>query len=127
MTGYLLDTHALHWLVVEDPRLGESTRAALSAASVSFSAVSVWELEIKKGRGRMVVPERLDERLRAAGLTELPLTARHAQAIGEIEVRHHDPFDRLLLAQAAVEGLVFVTADRQILALGRPGVVDARA
>lgn len=121
----LLDSHVLLWLLTDDQQLGARTRAQLAAAPrVWFSAATVWELRIKQQLGKLSLPDDFVVRLGQAGLVELTVSAAHADAIGLIELPHRDPFDRLLLAQAMVEGVPFVTADAALL--GRPGVVDAR-
>ena len=127
MSAYLLDTNALYWVMTNDPAMGPATRARLAgASSVYYSAASVWELEIKRLRGKLGNARPFDRIARSTGLLELPVTAEHARAIGQTVVPHHDPFDRLLLTQATVEGLLFVTADRTLLGLGRADVLDAR-
>lgn len=128
MSGVLLDTNALLWLLTGSPRLGESARATLEGANeVHYSAVAILELSMKEMLGRL--PERRDtlDAVRAAGLTELPFRGTHASAVTNFpELVRHDPFDRMLLAQAQVEGLELLTSDRALQALAYPWVVDAR-
>ncbi len=127
MSGYLLDTNALYWLMTDDPAMGAATRTRIAAASrVAYSAASIWELEIKRLIGRIPRDKPFDAIGTETGLTELPVTAAHASAIGLIDLPHKDPFDRMLLAQAAAEQLTLLTSDRILLGLGRPDVIDAR-
>ena len=127
MSDYLLDTNALYWLMTDDPALGPATRARLAkAASVYYSAASIWELEIKRLRGRLGDISPFDRIPPTTGLLGLPITAEHARSIGQTAVPHQDPFDRLLLTRATVERLPFITADRALLGLGLTDVLDAR-
>ncbi|MFT4189477.1 MAG: type II toxin-antitoxin system VapC family toxin [Aeromicrobium sp.] len=125
----LLDTNALLWLVEDRPQLGVASREMLASRHpVYYSAVSVQELVIKQMKGRLVVPDDLCARLDAGGLRQLPLAGEHAEALREFpSLAGHDPFDRALLAQAQVEGLVFLTSDRVLLSLEIPWIRDARA
>lgn len=110
----LLDTHVLLWSVLESPALPDRFREALEdpEAEVFVSAVSVWEVSIKRALGKLPVPQNVFERALAAGCNALPVTWVHARAVEALPFHHHDPFDRLLIAQARVEGLVLVSADR---------------
>lgn len=110
----LLDTHVLLWWAGDDPRLGTATRAAIASdALVAVSAVSAWEIAIKQALGRLTAPP-LRELLAAEGFRELPLTVDHALEAGGLPDVHRDPFDRALVAQARVEGLVLVSADPKL-------------
>lgn len=110
----LLDTHVILWAVLDDPRLPESFRTALSTSDLFVSAASVWEVAIKTGLGKLAVPATLWESVRAAGVTPLPITWEHANAVRDLPPYHGDPFDRLLIAQAKVEGFVFASLDAQV-------------
>lgn len=128
----LLDTHVVLWLLSDDASFGAQARAAVAAATaVHVSAASVWEIAIKTELGKLEVPDDLLERIEQAGLVQLPVTGEHSWATRTVTgLPHRDPFDRLLLAQARLERLTLVTADRALLAadLGAgPTVVDARA
>jgi PIN domain nuclease of toxin-antitoxin system len=126
MSGLLLDTQALLWLLGDSPRMGAAARARIATAtSVRYSAASVWEIEIKRASGKLRIERDLAAALGASGLAELPVTAAHALAIGAVELPHRDPFDRLLLTQAGVEGLTFLTADAVLLSLTRSDLLDA--
>ena len=127
----LLDTHVVLWLLTDDPRLGTRSRARLAAASERLvSTASLWEMAIKVDLGKLTVPADLPARIDAAGLGWLEPSAAHTWAVRDVHgLPHRDPFDRLLLAQASVERLPFLTADQVLLdAVVEPAVamVDAR-
>jgi PIN domain nuclease of toxin-antitoxin system len=123
----LLDSQALLWLLDDNPRLGSRARQAItSAQGVHVSAATVWELTIKSMLGKLSVPANFSQRLSAQGLALLSITAEHAEAIRDFpELVRHDPFDRLLVAQAAYAGLRLLTADQILLDLGRDFIIDA--
>lgn len=114
----LLDTHALLWLMNDDPRLNSRARGLIDSASeVYVSSASVWEIAIKARIGKIEEdPEEVVERIEQAGLRELPVSARHAVAAGKLPLLHRDPFDRLLVAQAITEPMRLLTADAQLAA-----------
>jgi PIN domain nuclease of toxin-antitoxin system len=116
----LLDTHVLLWAAGEPERLSPATRALIEAAEheLVFSSASVWEIAIKRSLGRadfVVDPRLLRRGLLDNGYTELPITSEHALAVDALPPLHRDPFDRILVAQATVEGMVLVTADPTVL------------
>lgn len=112
----LLDTHLLLWAAGEPNRLSAEARALVEAPEneLLFSAASVWEIAIKLGLGREDF--RVDVRLLRRGLLdngygELPVGSEHAVALDGLPPIHKDPFDRLLVAQALVEGVTLLTSD----------------
>jgi PIN domain nuclease of toxin-antitoxin system len=112
----LLDTHLLLWAAGQPERLSAAARSLLDNPSneLLFSAISLWEVAIKRGLGRddfQVDPRLLRRGLLDNGYTELPITSEHAVAIHGLPPIHKDPFDRLLVAQSIVEGITLVTAD----------------
>ncbi|BDB41127.1 twitching motility protein PilT [Mycobacterium kiyosense] len=123
----LLDSQALLWLLDDNPRLGpEARRAIASAQGVHVSAATVWELTIKAMLGKISVPAELSAALTGQGLVLLNITAEHAEAIRDYpELARHDPFDRLLVAQAERTGLRLLTADSVLLGLRREFILDA--
>lgn len=125
----LLDTHALLWLTLDDARLGERARdRILHAPRVLYSAVSISELVIKHMLGRIELPggELFPEIFTRSGLVELPFTARHANAMrDDPTLARHDPFDRMLVAQARAESVELLTTDRILLGMKRPWIHDA--
>lgn len=110
----LLDTHAFLWWLADDPALGTEARRSIGdpAAIVHVSAASLWEISIKQALGKLDVesPD-LAEEVSANGFVELPVTGRHALAAGALPRHHDDAFDRMLVAQASLEGLTLVTRD----------------
>ena len=111
----LLDTHVILWWLAGDPALPQNVRARLEdEPGVYFSPVSVWEITIKQAKGKLSGPAGLAESVRDSGFTELPITVEHAIAAGRLPPVHHDPFDRMLVAQARWEGLTLVSHDPQI-------------
>jgi PIN domain nuclease of toxin-antitoxin system len=111
----LLDTHVVLWLLAgDDHRFGPATLAALRDQSVTVSAATVWEIAIKRRLGKLRAPTGLVETIAAAGLRLLSVTALHAEGVAELPGLHRDPFDRLLVSQARLEGLMLVTADTMV-------------
>jgi PIN domain nuclease of toxin-antitoxin system len=116
---YLLDTHLLLWAAGNPARLPAEARALIDDADneLFFSAASLWEIAVKRGLGRDDF--RVDARVLRRGLLdngygELPLASAHAVAIEGLPPIHRDPFDRVLVAQATVEGITLLTADTMV-------------
>ena len=112
----LLDTHLLLWAAGEPERLPAKARALIEdmGNELLFSAASLWEVAIKHGLGR--VDFQADARLLRRGLldngySELPIVSNHVVAIESLPPIHKDPFDRVLVAQATVEGITLLTLD----------------
>ena len=111
----LLDTHALIWWLAGDAALSVPARAAIddAANSVMVSAASAMEISTKFRLGKLTMAALLardfEAIIAAQGFTELPISIRHARLAGEMNIAHKDPFDRLLIAQAQVDGLVLVS------------------
>jgi PIN domain nuclease of toxin-antitoxin system len=118
----LLDTHVFLWWLRAERRLPERIAAAIRdpATEVLISAASVWEAAIKMALGKLDVEGDLVEEIAANRFTELPISARHAQLAGALPGHHRDPFDRLLVAQARLEGLHLATLDETLGAYGVP-------
>lgn len=112
----LLDTNALIWLLSEPGRLSDqaSTQIEDRSNEVFVSVVSAWEIGVKKAKAKLDVPGDLESMLSRNGLEALPLTLRHGLAIESLPYEHHDPFDRMLVAQAQIEKLTLVTSDRTL-------------
>jgi PIN domain nuclease of toxin-antitoxin system len=124
---YLLDTHVLLWAAGQPEKLPEKTRSLLimSESELFFSVAALWEIVIKRGLGRddfKVDPDRLRIMLARHGYTELAISADHVLKVQTLPSIHKDPFDRLLIAQAMVEGMQLLTADAAILLYGVPAV-----
>ena len=112
----LLDTHLLLWAAANPERLSPVARTLLDTPEneLFFSAASLWEIAIKRGLGR--ADFKVDARVLRRGLldngySELPIGSEHAVAIDNLPPIHKDPFDRILVAQATVEGIVLLTVD----------------
>lgn len=108
----LLDSHVALWWLINAPQLGSTAIASIDAAEiVAFSPATPWELGIKRSIGKLSYPGSIAAELERIGFVELPIRSRHAEAAAELPGHHRDPFDRLLIAQAQIEGLTLVTAD----------------
>ena len=113
----LLDTHALIWARTDPTRLSAETREQLTdpTNAVLASAVNVWEISVKVAAGRLARPVGdIARDLAERGVDTLPVTPAHAWVGGQLPPHHRDPFDRLLVAQAQLEGLTIVTGDPKI-------------
>ncbi len=123
----ILDTNALLWLFEDDKALGSEARSRIEGGRAWFSAVSITEISIKAALGKLPQGDAVAS-ARLAGLGELPLTSEHGAAIANFPtLTKHDPFDRMLLAQAQVEGMPLLTSDRVLLAAAPELTIDARA
>jgi PIN domain nuclease of toxin-antitoxin system len=112
----LPDTHILLWTVAESRRLSAAARALIGEPDneLTFSSVSLWEVAIKAGRGRddfRIDVGSLRRGLFNNGYAELVVTSAHAAALATLPPIHKDPFDRMLVAQAIVEGFTLLTSD----------------
>ncbi|MEO7397299.1 MAG: type II toxin-antitoxin system VapC family toxin [Ilumatobacteraceae bacterium] len=119
----LLDTHVLLWAASAPQRLSAKARTLLldSANQLLFSAASLWEISIKSSldqTGFKVDARRLWRMLLVNGYRELPITSEHTIAVNELPALHKDPFDRILVAQARVEGLLLLTSDKIVAKYG---------
>ncbi len=105
---------------VGDPTLSEAARTTISDPenTVYLSAVVVWEMRIKQGIGKLDLPDDFEEVLDGQAFSKLPVTVDHTHAIAGLPAIHRDPFDRMLVAQAVVEGMTIVTRDRNIAEYG---------
>jgi PIN domain nuclease of toxin-antitoxin system len=125
MSGLLLDTHVLLWLLEDSSRLGSGAREAISrAGQVYASAASAWEIAIKSSLGKLTLPSDFAAVLASSGVRDLPVTREHALGSQHVSLSHRDPFDALLTAQARLEQMAFLTADRKLLDVV-PEAVDA--
>lgn len=123
--AHLLDTHILLWALREPERLSGPARAAVLAGGNVLSVVSYWEVTIKSMKGLLDVGDPRAwwaEALEKLVATALPLRHDHVGAVWELPPIHKDPFDRILIAQAKVEGLALVSADANVAKYGAAGV-----
>jgi PIN domain nuclease of toxin-antitoxin system len=109
----LLDTHALIWILTADRALRDEAREAIEEPGnvVGVSAASAWEIEVKRAIGKLDAPRDLVKQVADARFIPLPITLDHGIAAGRLPLHHRDPFDRMLIAQAQLEGLTIVTRD----------------
>ena len=117
MARYLLDTHVFIWLVTRRSRLSREVDAVIidPANRVFVSIASIWEISIKVGLDKMQpLPGEPEELMRVTGLIQLDINVDHAKQAGRLPQHHRDPFDRMLIAQAQVDGLILITDDRRI-------------
>jgi PIN domain nuclease of toxin-antitoxin system len=118
----LLDSHVLLWLMLDDPRVSRRTWDMLEAGSreVLVSAVSIWELEVKRVKGTLDAPDDMLPRAEDAGFRFVDLTPDNALDAARLPRHHDDPFDRLLVAQAQAEAATLVTHDDALSAYDVP-------
>ena len=117
----LLDTHVFIWWILDDPRLAQRLRGAIADPGnrLYLSAASAWEMVIKAGLGKLVLPEPPEAFIRAQLLSNeieaLPVTIDHAIRLASLPPVHRDPFDRMLVVQSQCEEMTLVTDDPVIL------------
>jgi PIN domain nuclease of toxin-antitoxin system len=107
----LLDTHVLLWWLDDHPSLSERARATISEGGnlIFVSAVVIWEIRIKQALGKLKIPSNFRQVLDRQSFETLSITVEHAHAVADIPAIHRDPFDRMLLAQASMEGFTIVS------------------
>ncbi len=111
----LLDTHVFLWWRADSRMLKRAAREAITGAEVIFvSAASAWEAAIKVALGRLRIPASIESGVIDSGFEKLPIGFSHAETAGALPHHHSDPFDRMLVAQAKIEGLTLVTNDRRL-------------
>ena len=120
----LLDTQVALWWLSASPRLSKSSRALMATSAPIVSVASIWEVAIKHRIGKLpVAPVRFRDEIRDAGMTVLPVSDEQVVADSPLPASHTDPFDRLLVAIAVAEQVSLLTADANLVALGKQ---DAR-
>jgi PIN domain nuclease of toxin-antitoxin system len=108
----LLDTHALLWWLGDSPMAPDARQQISDPATlVVVSAASAWEIAIKRATGKLRLDGNVAALVVGAAFTPLPVSFAHAERAGALPPYHRDPFDRLLVAQAQLEGLALVTRD----------------
>lgn len=122
MRHIVLDTHALLWWLLDPARLSRRAYAAIEDpdTDVFVSAVTALEIGVKRSLGKLRAPDELLDDVVARGFEWLPVQPAHGWAVADLPLHHRDPFDRLLIAQARLEGLGIVTTDRNFTAYGVP-------
>ncbi|MBD2278582.1 MULTISPECIES: type II toxin-antitoxin system VapC family toxin [Nostocales] len=113
--GFLLDTHVLLWWLANDPKLSADVREIIrNPVNDSFvSAATIWEIAIKTSLGKLKQPDDLLAVLRDNRFQVLDISAEHCLNVGSLPWHHKDPFDRMLISQALVEGLTIITVDQK--------------
>lgn len=116
---WLVDTHLLLWAAGEPKKLSRTARRLLSdeTSELWFSAASIWEVAIKSMLGRKdfrAEPRSLRRGLLGNGWRELAITSEHAASVADLPSLHKDPFDRMLVSQAQIEGLTLLTSDETV-------------
>lgn len=120
----LLDTHVFFWAMIDPTKISPPARAAIEVGGnhVHVSIASAWEMAIKVGIGKwpeaVKLVDHFEIEANATGFRILPINISHVRTAGLIQNPHRDPFDRLLAAQAMIEGLSLVTADAKMTGLG---------
>jgi PIN domain nuclease of toxin-antitoxin system len=109
----LLDTHILLWWLADDERLPAPAAVVIADpdTEVVVSAATAWEISIKQAIGRLDAPDDLLDAVATNDFGTLAITVDHAMAAGRLPAHHADPFDRMLIAQAQIEGFTLVSAD----------------
>ncbi|WP_422773589.1 type II toxin-antitoxin system VapC family toxin [Plantactinospora sp. WMMC1484] len=111
----LLDTHVALWAITGDVTLGNEFLDRLRHdPDIFLSPVTLWEITIKQATGKLAGPTDLVEQVRDMGFGELPVTHAHVIAAGRLPPHHRDPFDRMLVAQASIEGMTLASRDSSI-------------
>jgi PIN domain nuclease of toxin-antitoxin system len=115
---YLLDTGVWLWSLWEPERIARKAREVMADLSqqIFLSAVTSWEIAIKVGVSKLTLPEPpstyVPRRMADQGLRPLPISHQHSLGVAALPYHHRDPFDRLLIVQASIEGMTIITADR---------------
>jgi PIN domain nuclease of toxin-antitoxin system len=112
----LLDTHILLWWLTQDRKLSQTETAIITDPDnlIFVSAATAWEIAVKKMIGKLEAPDDLPAALAANNFLELPISIAHSQKLYQLPLHHHDPFDRIMVAQAMSEDLTFMTRDTKI-------------
>jgi PIN domain nuclease of toxin-antitoxin system len=112
----LLDTQILLWTLTSPKRLSAQAESAISTDEnrVFVSLATPWEMAIKTALGNLAPPDDLEKQLEEKRFELLPIALRHTRAVASLPHLHGDPFDRMLIAQAQVDGMTLVTSDRKI-------------
>ena len=118
----LLDAHALVWWLLDDPKLSRGAHGAIAdpGNDIVVSAATVWELAIKRAAGKIKLAADLSAAVETAGFSGLPVTGADAEAAAGLPMLHHDPFDRMLVAQALRLDATIVSRDALLEPYGVP-------
>lgn len=114
--SFLLDTHVFLWWLADNSKLSSKARTIIENENnlIFVSIASIWEIIIKKSLGKLKTPDNLEKIIPENDFKELFITLKHVLALQQLPNYHHDPFDRMLLAQAKSESLTIITADEKL-------------
>jgi PIN domain nuclease of toxin-antitoxin system len=118
----LLDTHVLLWWRDNSPNLSARARSVIAdpANEILVSIATLWEIIIKRGLGKLRFPDDLEDVLHEESFTLVPIGFRHLRCLETLPLLHRDPFDRMLVAQAMIEGAPLITNDTALVRYGAP-------
>lgn len=127
MQPFLLDSHIILWMRYQPFRLSEKVIDLLQSTPHSkyYSVVTPWELDIKRAKGGLNLPETFFSTLPTLGMDCLPILESHITRLRQLPPLHRDPFDRILVAQAIEERLTLITADKTLAEYGVNAIVIA--
>lgn len=123
---FILDTHVWLWMIADPDRLSSETARLMEQHEndLLLSAASSWEIAIKFSLGKLALPadpsRYVPEQILETGVTPLPVAHSHALRVSSLPMHHHDPFDRLIIAQAELEDAILITADKKFSQYGIP-------
>jgi PIN domain nuclease of toxin-antitoxin system len=121
MKALLLDTHVVIWWLISPQRLSRRAYALIERADISVSVISIWEMLLKRGHGKLKLPAGdLPTLIEAQGFRILPLSVAHVVAAADLSGLHADPDDRMIVGTAHAEGMILLTRDAQILERAAP-------
>jgi len=114
--NYLLDTHIILWWLTDPNQIAPKARKIISdrKQKIYLSSASFWEMAIKKSIGKLTLPNNILEILIHTGFELLPITTQEALSVADLPLLHMDPFDRMLIMQAKLNDLVFITRDEKL-------------
>lgn len=124
MKSAILDTHALLWLIEDDPQLGLRAKTEIESGSMPMfvSLASLWEIAVKQSIGqlsiRLPIAEFVEKRILSVGLSLLEIRVDHIARYAELPLYHRDPFDRLLIAQCLAEDMTIFSRDVELDSYG---------
>ncbi|MEM8969025.1 MAG: type II toxin-antitoxin system VapC family toxin [Bacteroidota bacterium] len=127
MTGYLIDTHIFLWSLRDPSKLSDEVRSILEDTEnmVYVSAAVSWEILAKRAKGTLPFTGDMLAILAQLSFEPLPITHEHTATLEQLSPVHHDPFDRIMIAQAMAENLTFITRDKTILKYEGVGLLKA--
>lgn len=113
---YLLDTHALLWFLKDDKQLSQNALNVIETNNIKVSIATLWEIAIKTSLGKLILPAPFEvifpQQLYINDIAIIQTSIQHLSQLNQLEFHHRDPFDRLLIAQAMVEGMTLISRDK---------------